>query len=118
MLRACRTSTLMVWSVGIPGSCEQRAGGNPKNGQGREGVAGNPGVADDCQPPFCAPWWIMGTTTPCENPFAAQLGSALGGLQKYPGTVFWFPVVKKNVRLLRSKNVPKPPRMTVLESGE
>src|ERR1019366_4747462 len=98
MLRACRTSTLMV---GGPGGA-QKAGGKPKTEQGRDGVAGAPGAADNCQPPFCAPWRIIGTTTPCENPLAAQLGSAPGGLQKYPGSVFWFPVVKKKVRLLRS----------------
>jgi hypothetical protein len=51
-------------------------------------------------------------------PLAAQLGSAPGGLQKYPGSAFWFPVVKKKVMLLRSKNIPKPERMTVLLSGE
>jgi hypothetical protein len=117
MPRAVRAATLIVCCVAVPGSCAQRLAGKPKAAQGREGVPGYPGFADNCQPPPAALLWIIGTSTPC-NPFAAQLGSALGGLQKYPGSAFWFPVVKKNVKLLRSKNIPDPARMTVLESGE
>src|SRR5271170_5799001 len=114
MLRACRAATLIV----PPGAVLQTVLGIPKTAQGREGVPGKPGSADSCQPPLAALFWIIGTATPCENPFAAQLGSAPGGLQKYPGSAFWFPVVKKKVRLLRSKKIPEPARITVLASGE
>src|ERR1700691_5031019 len=81
------------------------------------GTPGNPGCALSCQPALPAPWRIIGTFTG-EILSAKQLGSAPGGLQKYPGSAFWFPVVKKKVMLLRSKNIPNPDRMTVLLSGE
>src|SRR6202042_3832450 len=80
------------------------------------GTPGKPGCALSCHPALAAPWRIIGTTTGL-IPFAMQLGSAPGGLQKYPGSSFWFPVVKKKVMLLRSKNIPNPERMTVLLSG-
>jgi hypothetical protein len=47
-----------------------------------------------------------------------QPGAALLGLQRKPGSVFWFPVVKKKVRFWRSSNRPNPARITVFESGE
>src|ERR1700690_1828142 len=84
ILSACRAAVLMV----PPGADAQIAAGKPKTTQGSEGVPGAPGSADNCQPPLEAPLRIIGTTTPELNPLAAQEGSALGGLQKYPGSAF------------------------------